>query len=152
MRRHVGEAFANRFEVGIWQRTHKLIATEAHDQVVGAQTRPQGVGDGDEKRISGKVTLDVVDLLQPINIDESDHKLFGSTTCTVYLPLKLLHPAAPPPDATVSSSARQAYACGHRPRPWWRARIGPDRGLPAAIGDATAPATTLQVANWDGER
>ena len=35
------EALANALDVGIRQRTHKFIATEPHDQVVGAQSRPQ---------------------------------------------------------------------------------------------------------------
>ena len=43
------------------------------------------------------MTLGVVDCLQTVDIYEGDHQLFGSTTCTIYLPLKLRHAGAPPP-------------------------------------------------------
>jgi hypothetical protein len=95
---HVGKASANAFDVSIRQRAHKLIATEPHDQVVGAQTRPQGIGDGDEKRISGAVTLGVVDSLQTVDINTRDHQFFGSTPRTIYLPPKLLEPGSTLPD------------------------------------------------------
>ena len=95
---HVRKALANPPDVDVRQCTDELIATKAHDQVIGAQTRPKGVGDGDEQGISGEVTFGVVDQLQTVDIDERDHQLFRGTTRTIYLPLKLLHPGTPPPD------------------------------------------------------
>jgi hypothetical protein len=44
------------------------------------------------------VTLVVIHSLQTIDIDEGDHQILGRTTCTIYLPLQLLHPRAPPTD------------------------------------------------------
>jgi hypothetical protein len=95
---HVGEALANALDVGIRQCTHKFIATEPHDQVVGAQSRPQGIGDGDKKGVPGTVTLGVVDSLQTVNINEGDYQFFRSATCTIYLPPKLIEAGGPLPD------------------------------------------------------
>ena len=40
----------------------------------------------------------VVDLLQAVDVNERHHQIFGSTTRSIHLPLKLLHPGATPSD------------------------------------------------------
>lgn len=92
------KAFANPLDVGVRQRAYELIATEAHDQVIGAQALPQRLGDRDQKRVSGKMAHGVVDPLQAIDVDECDHQMLGSAMGTVHLALKLLHPGAAAPD------------------------------------------------------
>ena len=50
----------------------ELVAAEAADDVVGTQDRADGLGDGVDQLVAGDVPLEVVDLLQPVDVDERD--------------------------------------------------------------------------------
>jgi hypothetical protein len=95
---HLAKAPANLLKRGIRQRTNKLIAAETHDQVIGAQAGPQGIGDRDQQSIARKVTLRVVDLLQTVDIDERDHKPFAGSASALALTLELFHACPAPSD------------------------------------------------------
>src|SRR5271166_5322330 len=84
----------------IWQCTDKLVATEAHDQVVGAQTRLQRISNGDQQAISGEVAHGVVDCLKTVDVTKRDDQLLGDSACPIYLSLKLCQAGTSPPDVS----------------------------------------------------
>ena len=97
---HVEKALPDPSDIRIRQRAHELVTAVAHHQVVGAQARSQGVGDGEQQGIASEVTLGVVDLLQAVHVDEGDHQLSVRAACSIHLALKLLHPSAAPADVS----------------------------------------------------
>ena len=68
-----GERHAEAGRVG--QQDRELVATEARDDVAGAQRIAHAVGDGDQQLVAGGVAQAVVDQLEVVEIEEQHDRL-----------------------------------------------------------------------------
>jgi hypothetical protein len=55
-------------------RAHEFVVAVADDNVVGAEVRAQGPAHQLQQRVAGQVTLAVVDLFEPVDVDEGKRK------------------------------------------------------------------------------
>lgn len=71
---HLHETTTSLLRRGVAERADELVASDAHDRVVGAKVpldRPDHVA---EQRVAGCVALAVVDLLEPVHVDVGQHE------------------------------------------------------------------------------
>src|SRR5262249_16839834 len=61
-------------EVRVGEQQHELVATNAGELISRTQHCLRRRREVDQRRVTGLVTLDVVDLLQPVEIQERDRQ------------------------------------------------------------------------------
>jgi hypothetical protein len=76
------------------ERADELIATEARDQVIRAQSVSQSARNLAQQSVTGQVTLTVVDFLEVVHVDECEDEAIIGAARAVDLPLKIGQPDA----------------------------------------------------------
>ena len=91
----------------IWEGAQKLVAANAHHQIVGAHPACESGGHIAKQLIAGAVALLVVDGLQVVHVYEGRHKASVRPPCTLDFAPHLLEPDAAPAGAGELVDPRQ---------------------------------------------
>jgi hypothetical protein len=96
-------------------RADELVATEARDQVIRAQSVSQAASNLSQQAVTGEVTFTVVDFLEVVHVDEGENEAIVGAPGASDLALKVSQPDTSDAGASERIGRRPLAVAGSRP-------------------------------------